>query len=133
MAAGNYSNFCDNVLATWEGDDKRVLRFMADEITAPGGDQRYTGLLENARTALRTALKPILEQEGLWDAAQDFFGGEASWYTAYLLEEFADYIADPEGYEAPVDLDMDYWDPENEGDENGLDGDEGVGQEEPAG
>ena len=133
MAAGNYSNFCDNVLATWEGDDKRVLRFMADEITAPGGDQRYTGLIENARTALRTALKPILEQEGLWDAAQDFFEGEASWYTAYLLEEFADYVADPEGYEAPVDLDMDYWDPEDEGDENGLVEDEGVGQEEAAG
>jgi hypothetical protein len=32
-----------------------------------------------------------------------------------------------------VDLDMDYWDPEDEGDENGLVEDEGVGQEEAAG
>lgn len=128
-AAGNYSNFCDTIVATWEGDDARVIRFMADEITAPGGDQRYTGLLENARTALRAALKPILEQEGLWDVAQDFFGGEARWTTEYLLDEFADYVVDPEGYEAPGDLDADYWDPE--GDPNGLD--EGVGQEEPAG
>jgi len=101
MAAGNYSNFCDNVVATWEGEDKRVVRFMADEITAPGGEQRYTGLLENARTALRTALKPILEQEGLWDVAQDFFGGDANWIPDYLLEEFADYVADPESYVAP--------------------------------
>ena len=117
-AAGNYSNFCDTFVATWEGDDARVVRFMADEITAPGGDQRYTGLLENARTALRTALKPILEQEGLWDLAQDFFGGDAKWTPEYLLEEFADYVADPEGYEAPEeDLDMDYWDPENEGED----------------
>jgi hypothetical protein len=101
MAAGNYSNFCDNVVATWEGEDKRVVRFMADEISAPGNEQRYTGLLENARTALRTALKPILEQEGLWDLAQDFFGGEANWIPDYLLEEFADYVADPESYVAP--------------------------------
>jgi hypothetical protein len=100
-AAGNYSNFCANVVATWEGEDKRVVRFMADEISAPGGDQRYTGLLENARTALRIALKPILEQEGLWDLAQDFFGGEATGHTDYLLEEFAEYVADPESYVAP--------------------------------
>ena len=97
---------------------ERVARLMVEELGRPGSQERYTGTLDNAITALRAALKPTLEQEDLWVIAPAFFGGVAVDDTELLLEEFADFVADPEGYEAPdLDFDEDDWDPEDEEDD----------------
>ena len=137
-AAGpeRFADFCDLFVTHFVDETdpakrfERVARFMVEELGRPGADQRYTGTLDNAITALRTALKPTLEQEGLWVIAPAFFGGVSADDTELLLEEFATYMEDPEGYEGPdLELDMDYWDPEDEGDENGGP----AGQEEPNG
>ena len=108
--AGQFGDFCAVFVAHFVDDTdphrrfERVARLMVEELGRPGADQRYTGTLDNALTALRAALKPTLEQEELWVIAPAFFGGVAADDTELLLEEFADFVADPEGYEAP-DLD----------------------------
>jgi len=142
---GQFSNFCDVFVAHFADETdpharfQRFARFMVEEITKPGNAERYTGTLDNVATALRTALRPVLEQERLWVIAPAFFGGVSVDDTFLLLEEFADFVADPEGYEAP-DLDLDDdddWDEEDEGeegdDQEGNEGNEGNGQEEAAG
>jgi hypothetical protein len=58
-----------------------------------------------------------LEQEGLWAIAPAFFGGVAVEDVELLLEELADFVEDPDNYEAP-DLSQE---------------DEDDAQEEPAG
>ena len=122
--AGQFSDFCAVFVAHFVDETdphrrfERVARLMVEELGRPGADQRYTGTLDNALTALRAALKPTLEQEDLWVIAPAFFGGVAVDDTELLLEEFADFVADPEGYEAPdLDLDADFWDPEDEEDD----------------
>lgn len=136
-AAGQqqFNDFCEVFVAHFADETdpharfQRFARFMVEELGTPGAAERYTGTLDNALTALRTALRPTLEQEALWVIAPAFFGGVSADDTELLLEEFADFVEDPEGYEAPdLDLDADYWDPEDEGDENGQEG-----QEEPNG
>ena len=113
---------------------QRVARLMVEELGKPGAQERYTVPLPDAMVALREALRPILEQERLWVIAPAFFGGVSVDDTELLLEEFATYMEDPQGYEgADLELDMDYWDPEDEGDENGEDVGGNEGQEEPAG
>ena len=120
--AGQFSDFCEVFVAHFADDTdphrrfERVARLMVEELGRPGADQRYTGTLDNAITALRTALRPILEQEELWVIAPAFFGGVAADDTELLLEEFADFVADPEGYEAP---DLDEEDDYEEDDDNG--------------
>ena len=91
---------------------ERVARLMVEEILRPGADQRYTGPMPDAMVALRAALKPTLEQEELWVIAPAFFGGVSMEDTELLLDEFSDFVEDPDGYEAP-DLDED----EDEGQE----------------
>ena len=141
VQAGQFSDFCQVFVAHFADETdpharfQRFARFMVEELGRPGSQERYTGTLYNALTALRTALKPILEQEALWVIAPAFFGGVSADDTELLLEEFADFVADPEGYEAPdLDLDMDYWDPEDDEEEGNENQDqEGNGQEEAAG
>ena len=145
-AAGQqqFNDFCELFVSHFADETdpharfQRFARFMVEELGRPGSQERYTGTLDNALTALRTALKPTLEQEELWVIAPAFFGGVSADDTELLLEEFADFVEDPEGYEAPdLDLDMDYWDPENdeedeeEGNENQAQ--EGQGDQEAAG
>ena len=122
-AAGQqqFSDFCAIFVAHFVDETdphrrfERVARLMVEELGRPGSQERYTGTLDNAITALRTALKPTLEQEELWVIAPAFFGGVAVDDTELLLEEFADYVADPEGYEAPdLDLDDDYEEDEDQ-------------------
>lgn len=118
--AGQFGDFCAVFVAHFVDDTdphrrfERVARLMVEELSRPGSQERYTGTLDNAITALRAALKPTLEQEELWVIAPAFFGGVALDDTELLLEEFAEFVADPEGYEAP-DLDLD--DDEEEEDE----------------
>jgi len=105
---------------------ERFARLMVEELGKPGAAERYVG--DDAYDNLRAALRPTLEQEGLWVIAPAFFGGVSAEDTELLLEEFATYMEDPQGYEgADLELDMDYWDPENddEDDEEGPEGQEG--------
>jgi len=138
-AAGQFSDFCQVFVAHFVDETdphrrfERVARLMVEELGRPGSQERYTGTLDNAITALRAALRPTLEQEELWVIAPAFFGGVAVDDTELLLEEFADYVADPEGYEAPdLDLDDDYEEDDDNGDEQeNNQGQEG--QEQPNG
>jgi hypothetical protein len=113
-----FREFCEAFVAHFvdETDPRqrfeRVARLMVEEILRPGADQRYTGPMPDAMVALRAALKPTLEQEELWVIAPAFFGGVSMEDTELLLDEFSDFVEDPDGYEAP-DLDED----EDEGQE----------------
>jgi len=100
-----FSNFCEVFVAHFVDDTdprrrfERVARFIVQEITLAGAEDRYTA--DDAYENLREALKPVLEQEGLWCIAPAFFGGVSNDDTEFLLDEFANYVDDPEGYEAP--------------------------------
>jgi hypothetical protein len=115
-----FREFCEAFVAHFvdETDPRqrfeRVARLMVEEILRPGADQRYTGPMPDAMVALRAALKPTLEQEELWVIAPAFFGGVSMEDTELLLDEFSDFVEDPDGYEAP-DLDED--EDEDEGQE----------------
>jgi hypothetical protein len=87
---------------------ERFARLMVEEILRPGAHLTYAVDVDPvvAIMNLRAALRPALEQEGLWVIAPAFFGGVSVEDTALLLEEFADFVEDPENYEAP-DLDED--------------------------
>ena len=77
--AGQFRDFCAVFVAHFVDETdphrrfERVARLMVEELGRPGADQRYTGTLDNAITALRAALKPTLEQEELWVIAPAFF------------------------------------------------------------
>lgn len=117
-----FREFCDVFVAHFVDETdparrfERVARLMVEELGTPGADQRYTGPMPDAMVALRAALKPTLEQEELWVIAPAFFGGVAFDDTELLLDEFADYVEDPEGYEAP-DLDEEDEEEDDEGQE----------------
>jgi hypothetical protein len=117
-----FREFCEAFVAHFvdETDPRqrfeRVARLMVEEILRPGADQRYTGPMPDAMVALRAALKPTLEQEELWVIAPAFFGGVSMEDTELLLDEFSDFVEDPEGYEAP-DLEDDEDEDEDEGQE----------------
>ena len=107
--SGAFRNFCDAFVASFEDETDEMARFqrfarlMVDEVTSVDGLARYTDVQEGVdpATLLRTAMRPILEQENLWVIAPAFFGGVAFEDVEFLLEELADFVEDPDGYEAP--------------------------------
>jgi hypothetical protein len=126
-----FTDFCDLFVTHFVDETdpaqrfERFARLMVEELGRPGAAERYVG--DDAYDNLRAALRPTLEQEGLWVIAPAFFGGVSAEDTELLLDEFADYAEDPQGYEGPnLELDMDYWDPEDD-EEEGQEGQEGQG------
>lgn len=107
--SGQFANFCDTFIAHFADETDEMARFqrfarlLVEEVTSPDGIVRYTDLEEDADpiALLRDAMRPTLEQENLWVIAPAFFGGVALDDVELLLEELADFVEDPEGYEAP--------------------------------
>jgi hypothetical protein len=107
--SGQFVNFCDTFIAHFADETDEMARFqrfarlLVEEVTSLDGMVRYTDLEEDADpiALLRDAMRPTLEQENLWVIAPAFFGGVALDDVELLLEELADFVEDPEGYEAP--------------------------------
>ena len=119
-----FREFCEAFVAHFvdETDPRqrfeRFARLMVEEILRPGAHLTYAVDVDPvvAIMNLRAALRPALEQEELWVIAPAFFGGVSVEDTELLLEEFADFVEDPDGYEAP-DLEDDEDEDEDEGQE----------------
>ena len=110
-----FNNFCTTFINHFVDETdpatrfERVARLMVEEITKPGAHLTYAVDVdpEVAILNLRAALRPVLIQEGLLCIEPAFFGGGISAEdTELLLEEFALFVEDPEGYEEP-DLEED--------------------------
>ncbi len=107
--SGAFRNFCDTFVASFEDETDEMARFqrfarlMVEEVTSVDGIVRYTDIPEgvNPILLLREVMRPTLEQEGLWAIAPAFFGGVALDDVELLLEELADFVEDPDNYEAP--------------------------------
>ena len=106
---GQFLNFCEAFVAHFvdETDEmarfQRFARLLVEEVTSVDGMVRYTDPEEDVDliALLRDSMRPTLEQENLWVIAPAFFGGVALDDVELLLEELADFVEDPEGYEAP--------------------------------
>jgi len=103
-----FNNFCTTFINHFvdETDERarfqRVARLMVEEVTKPGATLRYSAEPDVAIANLREALLPVLIQEGLLCIEPAFFGGGISAEdTELLLEEFALFVEDPDGYEEP--------------------------------
>lgn len=108
-----FNNFCTTFINHFVDETdpatrfERVARLMVEEITKPGAHLTYAVDLDAAILNLRAALRPVLMQEGLLCIEPAFFGGGISAEdTELLLEEFALFVEDPDGYEEP-DLEED--------------------------
>jgi len=109
--SGQFANFCDKFIAHFadETDERarfqRFARLLVEEVTSVDGMVRYTDLEEDVDpiALLRAAMRPTLEQEELWVIAPAFFGsgGVCIDDVELLLEELADFVEDPDSYEAP--------------------------------
>jgi hypothetical protein len=113
---GQFQNFCEAFVAHFvdETDEmarfQRFARLLVAEVTSVPGLVRYTELDEEDPIAmLRAAMRPSLEQEGLWVIAPAFFGGVCVDDVDFLLDEVATYVEDPDSYVAP-----DMWNEEEE-------------------
>ena len=108
-----FRNFCTTFINHFVDETdpatrfERVARLMVEEILRPMAHVRYAVEPDVAILNLRAAMRPTLEQEGLLCIEPAFFGGGISAEdTELLLEEFALFVEDPEGYEEP-DLEED--------------------------
>jgi hypothetical protein len=107
--SGAFRNFCDTFVAHFadESDEmarfERFARLLVEEVTSVDGIARYTDIPEDVDpiALLREVMRPVLEQENLWVIAPAFFGGVALDDVELLLEELADFVEDPDNYEAP--------------------------------
>lgn len=107
--SGAFRNFCDTFVAHFADETDEMARFqrfarlMVEEVTSEAGLIRYTDIPEDVDpiALLREVMRPTLEQEGLWVIAPAFFGGVALDDVELLLEELADFVEDPDNYEAP--------------------------------
>ena len=107
--SGQFVNFCDTFIAHFADETDEMARFqrfarlLVEEVTSVDGMIRYTDLEEDVDpiALLRDSMRPTLEQENLWVIAPAFFGGVALDDVELLLEELADFVEDPDGYEAP--------------------------------
>jgi hypothetical protein len=107
--SGQFANFCDTFIAHFADETDEMARFqrfarlLVEEVTSVDGMVRYTDLPDDVDSIalLRASMRPTLEQENLWVIAPAFFGGVALEDVELLLEELADFVEDPEGYEAP--------------------------------
>ena len=107
--SGQFANFCHTFVAHFEDETDPMARFqrfaalLVAEVTSVAGLVRYTELQEgeNPLALLRAAMRPTLEQEGLWAIAPAFFGGVCVEDVELLLEEVATYVEDPDSYVAP--------------------------------
>ena len=107
--SGAFRNFCDTFVASFEDETDEMARFqrfarlMVEEVTSEAGLIRYTDIPEGVDpiALLREVMRPTLEQENLWVIAPAFFGGVAVEDVELLLEELADFVEDPDNYEAP--------------------------------
>ena len=107
--SGAFRNFCDTFVAHFADETDEMARFqrfarlMVEEVTSEAGLIRYTDIPEDVDpiALLREVMRPTLEQEGLWAIAPAFFGGVALDDVELLLEELADFVEDPDNYEAP--------------------------------
>jgi hypothetical protein len=103
-----FNNFCTTFINHFVDETdpatrfERVARLMVEEITRPGAHLTYAVDPDVAIVNLRAALRPVLMQEGLLCIEPAFFGGGISAEdTELLLEEFALFVEDPDGYEEP--------------------------------
>ena len=105
-----FRNFCTTFINHFKDETdpatrfERVARLMVEEITKPGAHLTYAVDVDPiaAILNLRAALRPVLMQEGLLCIEPAFFGGGVSAEdTELLLEEFALFVEDPDGYEEP--------------------------------
>jgi len=107
--SGAFRNFCDTFVAHFADETDEMARFerfarlLVEEVTSVDGIARYTDIPEDVDpiALLREVMRPTLEQEGLWAIAPAFFGGVALDDVELLLEELADFVEDPDNYEAP--------------------------------
>ena len=107
--SGAFRNFCDTFVAHFADETDEIARFerfarlLVEEVTSVDGLIRYTDIPEDVDpiALLREVMRPTLEQEGLWAIAPAFFGGVALDDVELLLEELADFVEDPDNYEAP--------------------------------
>jgi len=107
--SGAFRNFCDTFVAHFADETDELARFerfarlLVEEVTSVDGLIRYTDIPEDVDpiALLREVMRPTLEQEGLWAIAPAFFGGVALDDVELLLEELADFVEDPDNYEAP--------------------------------
>jgi len=107
--SGAFRNFCDTFVAHFADETDEMARFerfarlLVEEVTSVDGLIRYTDIPEDVDpiALLREVMRPTLEQEGLWAIAPAFFGGVALDDVELLLEELADFVEDPDNYEAP--------------------------------
>ena len=107
--SGAFRNFCDTFVAHFADETDEMARFerfarlLVEEVTSVDGAARYTDIPEDVDpiALLREVMRPTLEQEGLWAIAPAFFGGIAVEDVELLLEELADFVEDPDNYEAP--------------------------------
>lgn len=107
--SGAFRNFCDTFVTHFADETDEMARFqrfarlMVEEVTSEAGLIRYTDIPEGVDpiALLREVMRPTLEQEGLWAIAPAFFGGVALEDVELLLEELADFVEDPDNYEAP--------------------------------
>jgi len=115
-----FNNFCTTFVKHFEDETdpaarfQRFARLMVEEVTRPGATLRYSAEPDVAAANLREALRPVLIQEGLLCIEPAFFGGGVSAEdTELLLEEFALFVEDPDGYEEP-NLEQDEEDEEDQ-------------------
>ena len=107
--SGAFRNFCDTFVAHFADETDEMARFerfarlLVEEVTSLDGVARYTDIPDDVDpiALLREVMRPTLEQEGLWAIAPAFFGGVALDDVELLLEELADFVEDPDNYEAP--------------------------------
>lgn len=106
---GQFQNFCEAFVTHFvdETDEmarfQRFARLLVAEVTSVPGLVRYSELQDDDDpiAMLRAAMRPALEQEGLWVIAPAFFGGVCVDDVEFLLEEVATYVEDPDSYVAP--------------------------------
>jgi hypothetical protein len=107
--SGAFRNFCDTFVAHFADETDEMARFqrfarlLVEEVTSVDGLIRYTDIPDDVDpiALLREVMRPTLEQEELWAIAPAFFGGVALDDVELLLEELADFVEDPDNYEAP--------------------------------
>ena len=107
--SGAFRNFCETFVAHFADETDEMARFerfarlLVEEVTSVDGIARYTDIPEDVDpiALLREVMRPVLEQENLWVIAPAFFGGVALDDVELLLEELADFVEDPDNYEAP--------------------------------
>jgi hypothetical protein len=113
---GQFQNFCEAFVAHFEDETDEMSRFqrfarlLVAEVTSIPGLVRYSELQDDDDpiAMLRAAMRPALEQEGLWVIAPAFFGGVCIDDVDFLLDEVSTYVEDPDSYVMPDLADYGY-------------------------